>query len=190
MELLANKTWAVNRIQNLPSVRAALSVTPHFLKISFSVEEPLACFRSEVTRHGDRSYEDSCVELFLSFPDFSPVYTNFEWTSRGFCLAARGESRESRVPFSEEEYGLLNIASEVYPETQYISWKLAAEIPRELLLPESPDLTRERITGNLYKCADKAASPHYLSYFPVNTERPDFHRPEFFGVLHAPEISR
>ncbi|MDR1759370.1 MAG: hypothetical protein LBR60_02450 [Fibrobacter sp.] len=186
MELCANRTWAVNRIQILPEVRAEFSVSPHFLSVSFWVKEPLACFRSEVTRHGDRSYEDSCVELFLSFPEFSSVYTNFEWTSRGFCLAARGESREARVPFSEEEYGLLKISSEIHPGAESVSWNLSAEIPRELLLSESPDLTRERITGNLYKCADKAASPHYLSYFPVDTARPDFHRPEFFRVLYEP----
>jgi hypothetical protein len=36
------------------------------------------------------------------------------------------------------------------------------------------------LRGNLYKCADKSKTPHYLSAFPVETEKPDFHRPEFF----------
>jgi hypothetical protein len=36
------------------------------------------------------------------------------------------------------------------------------------------------LRGNLYKCADKSKTPHYLSAFPIETEKPDFHRPEFF----------
>ena len=31
--------------------------------------------------------------------------------------------------------------------------------------------------------ADKAKTPHYLSAFPIETEKPDFHRPEFFNFL-------
>ncbi|MBO7233161.1 MAG: hypothetical protein J6V16_08435, partial [Bacteroidales bacterium] len=27
--------------------------------------------------------------------------------------------------------------------------------------------------------------PHYLSWQPINTEKPDFHRPEFFGTLYC-----
>ena len=30
---------------------------------------------------------------------------------------------------------------------------------------------------------DKTAHPHYLSWSPIGTEKPDFHRPEFFGEL-------
>ena len=33
--------------------------------------------------------------------------------------------------------------------------------------------------GNLYKCGGE--NQHYVSYYPVQTEKPDFHRPEFFG---------
>ena len=36
------------------------------------------------------------------------------------------------------------------------------------------------LRGNLYKCADKAKTPHYLSAFEIETEKPDFHRPEYF----------
>ncbi|MBR3471266.1 MAG: hypothetical protein IKH22_01600, partial [Prevotella sp.] len=32
----------------------------------------------------------------------------------------------------------------------------------------------------VYKCGDCLSVPHYLSLFPITTERPDFHRPEFF----------
>ena len=41
-----------------------------------------------------------------------------------------------------------------------------------------------RIRANFYKCGDKTAHPHFLSWSPVSTEKPDFHRPEFFGELY------
>jgi hypothetical protein len=41
----------------------------------------------------------------------------------------------------------------------------------------------EKIMGNFYKCADDTAFKHYLSWNPILTPNPDFHRPEFFGEL-------
>ena len=41
----------------------------------------------------------------------------------------------------------------------------------------------ESIRANFYKCGDKTAHPHYLSWSPIDTPKPDFHRPEFFGEL-------
>ncbi|MDE6137165.1 MAG: hypothetical protein K2F97_06800, partial [Muribaculaceae bacterium] len=37
--------------------------------------------------------------------------------------------------------------------------------------------------GNFYKCASATSQPHYLSWNPIDTPEPDFHRPEFFGKL-------
>ncbi|MDE6449753.1 MAG: hypothetical protein K2L41_06690, partial [Muribaculaceae bacterium] len=37
--------------------------------------------------------------------------------------------------------------------------------------------------SQLYSCASAIESPYYLSWSPIDTPRPDFHRPEFFGYL-------
>ena len=37
--------------------------------------------------------------------------------------------------------------------------------------------------GNFYKCGDETEIEHYGMWSPVGTEKPDFHRPEFFGEL-------
>jgi hypothetical protein len=55
---------------------------------------------------------------------------------------------------------------------------MTVQIPAPVLGVQSFDGVQLR--GNLYKCADKAKTPHYLSAFEVGTEKPDFHRPEFF----------
>ncbi len=33
---------------------------------------------------------------------------------------------------------------------------------------------------NLYKCGDNLSHPHFLSWRPIQTDKPDFHRPEYF----------
>ncbi|MBQ8016189.1 MAG: hypothetical protein IJ264_08415 [Clostridia bacterium] len=40
-----------------------------------------------------------------------------------------------------------------------------------------------RMKGNFYKCGDGTDFPHYGAHFPVKTENPDFHRPEYFGNI-------
>ena len=37
--------------------------------------------------------------------------------------------------------------------------------------------------GNFYKCGDRLPVPHYLSWAPIGTPKPDFHRPEYFDRL-------
>ncbi len=39
------------------------------------------------------------------------------------------------------------------------------------------------MAGNLNKCASATSAPHYLSWNPIDTPTPDFHRPEFFGKI-------
>ena len=62
-------------------------------------------------------------------------------------------------------------------------WELVLSIPLELV---------EKLWGvkansgtwfraNFYSCGDETPLPHYASWNPVETESPDFHRPEFFG---------
>jgi tRNA-dihydrouridine synthase A len=43
--------------------------------------------------------------------------------------------------------------------------------------------------GNLYKCGDKTPQPHYLSAFPIQSEKPDYHRPECFRPLFQSTLS-
>ena len=40
-----------------------------------------------------------------------------------------------------------------------------------------------RFLGNFYKCGDETPAEHYLSWHPITSAGPDFHRPECFGTL-------
>lgn len=179
MILKPNLSWTKNQGIALPTVLARFSASGDTFLVEFTVEEPTDCFRAEVTEDNGRCWEDSCVEVFLQDPAGSGEYFNFETTSRGFMLAARGMDREHRQPLPATAIAKVRrtkLTASVVGDL--VCWGMAIEIPAEIF--GIPSFDGIRLRGNLYKCADKAKTPHYLSAFPIETERPDFHRPEFF----------
>lgn len=182
MLLKPNMNWPANQNIKLPAVMANASVNGEFFQVDFTVEEPMDCFRSEIQEDLGHSWEDSCVEIFLQNPANESEYFNFETTSRGFLLAARGTGRENRTLLNESEIAKVIRTKQVASIIgDFICWGMSVRIPASLFgLSSFEGVT---LKGNLYKCADKAKAPHYLSAFPVDTEKPDFHRPEFFQTL-------
>ena len=61
-------------------------------------------------------------------------------------------------------------------------WSVGMCVPFDLIGAD-PDNLPSSIRANFYKCADKSAHPHFLSWSPIDVPSPDFHRPEFFGEL-------
>jgi len=162
------------------SVEASVDICDGFVNVSFAVREALSCFCQNKEQDGEAVWQDSCVEVFLKIPDGE--YANFEFNSKGVCYAARGKDRQNRTELSKDEYmQIKRKPGGVSTEGDFCNWTLSVQIPGALLGIEDCDL--QNIEGNLYKCADHAAQPHYLSAFPVNTPKPDFHRPEFFCRL-------
>ena len=182
MLLKPNLSWKANQGITLPAVQAQVANVNGALQVEFLVEEPVDCFRAEVREDNGSSWEDSCVEIFLRNPKNPAEYFNFEITSRGFILAARGSSRQDRQKLPPELLAKITRVKQLASVAgNLICWGMTIVIPPEIFgLDSFQGVTLE---GNLYKCADKAKTPHYLSAFPINTEKPDFHRPEFFQVL-------
>ncbi|WP_295683712.1 carbohydrate-binding family 9-like protein [uncultured Fibrobacter sp.] len=163
----------------LPTVLANVSIDSARISVEFIVEEPINCFRAEVTENNGHCWEDSCVEIFVQDPAGSGEYFNFETTSRGFMLAAHGPDREHRQTLPLDTIDKIRRTKQTASVVgDLVCWAMSIEIPAEIFGLARFDGIHLR--GNLYKCADKAKTPHYLSAFPIQTERPDFHRPEFF----------
>ena len=179
MLLKPNMNWIQNQGIALPTVLAEAERTADYLTIHFSVEEPSECFRAEVKEDNGTSWEDSCVEIFLQNPANPAEYFNFETTCRGYLLAARGPDRNNRTKLSPSEIdSVLRTKQLASVAGNLVCWGMSVQIPASVLGIKSFEGVTLR--GNLYKCADKAKTPHYLSAFEINTEKPDFHRPEFF----------
>jgi hypothetical protein len=181
MLLKPNMKWIANQGLIHPMVTTEFSRTESAITVKFTVEEPVDCYRAAVQEDNGRSWEDSCVEIFLQNPANPAEYFNFETTSRGFVLAARGTGRNDRQTLPLDVIAKIKRTGAT-PSIQddSVFWSMEIEIPSEVFGIKKFD---EPVRGNLYKCADKANTPHYLSAFPIETEKPDFHRPEFFDVL-------
>lgn len=139
--------------------------------------------RVENTADNGRQWEDSCCELFLQLPG-DDAYFNFEINAAGMILAARGTGRGDRVQLPAEEVARIVRVASVEGAQDHEGgiwdWRVLVMIPFDLLGLDS-DALPEKLRGNIYKCGDRTAHPHYLSWAPIGTPSPDFHRPEYFG---------
>lgn len=131
--------------------------------------------------------EDSCVEFFCKLPD-SDSYMNFEFNCIGTCNAAKRKSKsEGVVRYTLDELAQIkrypSIGRRAFNEMEgMFEWELTVKIPF-ILIGIDPNNLPEKLMGNFYKCADGTDSPHYVSWSPIKTEKPNFHCPEFFGEL-------
>ena len=143
--------------------------------------------RVQNTEDNGRQWEDSCVEVFIQDPQ-EKTYYNFEINALGKVLACRGEDRHNRVARPAEEMEkILRFGHGVIPGPTgdlegLQSWRVGVVIPFKLIGVDPENLPHS-LRANFYKCGDKTAHPHYLSWSPIDTLKPDFHRPEFFGEL-------
>lgn len=128
-------------------------------------------------------WEDSCCELFVEDPDGS-CYYNFEVNPLGKVLAAAGPDRSQREKRPAEEMEeILRTARYEGPQDYsggIWDWRVTLLIPFHLIGVD-PDHLPEKLRGNLYKCGDLTAHPHFLSWSPIGTPQPDFHCPGYFG---------
>ena len=135
---------------------------------------------------GSPVYMDSCVEFFVKRPD-DETYINFEFNCIGTCDASIRRSREEKVDLTPPQLDTIlrypSLPREPFKEKSgYQGWSLLVVIPFRLLGIKQRQFP-QKLLGNFYKCADATESPHYLSWSPIQTEQPDFHRPEYFGEL-------
>lgn len=138
-------------------------------------------------KNNDDVYQDSCVEFFVA-PEGRRPYYNFEFNCIGTTHVGLRNDRHSAKLLTDEQIDsirrLPSSGTRPFEELEGIfSWNLTVAIPLELIgvkyTPEQP----VKLFGNFYKCADMTTVPHFLSWSPIDTPKPDFHRPEFFGEI-------
>lgn len=129
-------------------------------------------------------WEDSCVEFFMQREGES-IYRNFECNILGVLLSRRHESREKgekQDVTSIFRHGTICHRYEV--GRQVSDWTMYLEIPKNALgFDLSESLSGQKIKANFYKCGDETPEPHFLSWNPIDLSKPNFHVPQFFGLL-------
>lgn len=169
-----------------PEVRFRMFHTGGRLLLRFDVRERYTAAR--VTEDNGRVWTDSCVEFFLSLDDKG--YYNFETTAIGRLLLGYRRSREEGVVHATPEVlrsvrRTTTLPPEPFAEREGDNrWSLTLAIPPEALFRHAlASWEGVEARANLYKCGDELSHPHFLSWRPIRTERPDFHRPEFFEPI-------
>ena len=130
-------------------------------------------------------WEDSCVEFFMQRKG-EKTYRNFEFNAHGVLLASKRESRDAAEQLSQELMSsierFITIRHRYNGDVQVSDWTLYTEIPKEAIgFSVSEELSQQSIGANFYKCGDETKEPHFISWNPIDTPKPIFHVPQFFG---------
>ncbi len=114
-------------------------------------------------------------------PDGGDRYFNFECNPNGCLHIGFGYNRSTRVVLFRRDAEEL---FEIQTERTSDGWEVFYRIPLIFLRIFYPNLTFSgTIRANLYKCGDDTLQAHYLSWNPVTSDAPDFHRPEDLGIM-------
>ena len=177
-----------NKFPYKPQVDFRIAHDDSLLFIKFYVKEnhPLAK-RSEPN---SATHRDSCVEFFID-PMRDGNYYNFEFNCIGTTHLAYGPARSTRnfIPkekIIDEIKTWSTMGDQPFEEKSgKFEWEMVIVIPATIFTyNEGFNFSNLIANANFYKCGDDTTKPHYLSWNPVKTKNPDFHRPEFFGTLN------
>lgn len=158
-----------------------IAYTDNSIVLLYTVHEKE--IRAENKTVNSQVYEDSCVEFFIAMA--ADGYYNFEFNCIGATLGAYGKSKEQREFLPEKLVLAITTHSQVAQmANEMYHWQLLVQIPFAVLQHHQhgkwPGL---HCRGNFYKCGDKLAAPHFLSWTPINAPQPNFHLPQHFGYL-------
>jgi hypothetical protein len=179
------------RPDHFPCVQAWLAYDDQALYAIFQVQDRYV--RALAAHYQDQVSEDSCVEFFFTpGQDISQGYFNLEVNCGGTALFYHQKGRKiDDRPISKTDFAQVQMAHTlpkiVEPEIEEpVTWAVEYRLPFSILSNYAQvhrPAPGVKWRANLYKCADHSSHPHWLSWSPVDTPQPDFHRPEFFGTL-------
>jgi hypothetical protein len=183
------------RPEHFPTTRAKVAYDDDAIYVIFRVDDRYV--KAVADKHQGPVYLDSCVEFFFTpGTDIQEGYFNLEMNCGGTMLFHHQmKPRTDQTPISDEHIRQVEVAHTlpkiVDPEiTTDTTWIVEYRIPFSVLAnyhsfpkPEAGSLWR----ANFYKCADQTSHPHWLTWAPVDFPTPNFHLPQYFGILEFQE---
>ena len=171
----------------LPMVEFRIARHENNLWIKFYVSEENIL--AQFTKPNSSTHKDSCVEFFVE-PVQNGNYYNFEFNCIGTTHLAYGPDRHDRKfvdpKIIQEKIQIKSsLGDQPFEERGGgHNWEMTIIIPADVFVfSDTIELSDLTAKANFYKCGDDTSKKHYVSWNPVGTERPDFHRAEFFGTL-------
>ena len=183
--------------EHFPNVHVKLAYDEQAIYIIYRVKDQFVL--AETSEYQGSVYKDSCVEFFFTpGEDVSAGYFNLEMNCGGTALFHfQKQPWTNVVPVSRADFDQIEVAHSmpkiVSPEIQdTLTWTLEYRIPFSFLhkytnaMIPAPGV---KWRANFYKCADNSSHPHWLTWSPVQYNRPNFHLPEYFGELEFSRLS-
>ena len=181
---IENVNWP-NVAPYKPEVRFRIAHNGANILLQYVVKE--AHIRAAASADNGNVWEDSCVEFFISLP--SGCYYNVECNCAGTMLCGSGLNRNERTRAGQELLDGVDrystISEKVFESKDApAEWSVSLVIPAKTFYnDEITDFSGLQTSGNFYKCGDLLPEPHFISYYPIPVENPNFHLPEYFGPL-------
>jgi hypothetical protein len=174
-----------------PVAKAKMMYDDDNLYLIFRVQDRFVrCITNE---HNGPVWEDSCVEFFFS-PDSSLplLYFNLEINCGGtplmrYNLIPRKKFKTLEIEDIKTIEIFHSLPEIIDPEiAEPVTWTIEYRIPISLL--EKYTMITHPKPGiswraNFYKVAENTSNPHYMTWSVVDNPVPDFHLPQFFGLL-------
>ena len=169
-----------------PQVSFRIAYTNDAILVHYKVVEDSV--RAKYGEDNGSVWTDSCVEFF-SIPARDGVYYNLECNCIATILLAAGSERSNRemapLEITDQVKRWASLGRETFEEKiGECTWEVALQIPYKVFFKHTiTKLDGMVVRANFYKCGDELQKPHFLSWNPIKIEKPDFHRPDFFGLL-------
>ncbi len=127
--------------------------------------------------------EDSCMEFFVRPEADDLRYFNFEFNPNGCAFIGFGPNGRELVRLVPQAEDTL-----LQKQVRYTAdgWELFFTVPVSLIRVFFPGYTLtpgKVLRANCYKCGDHTVQPHYIAWNPIDSETPNFHRPQDFGRM-------
>ena len=171
----------------LPTVDFAVAHNGANLLIHYRVTEKRTL--GTMVKDLDPVYKDSCCEFFC-MNEGDSLYYNIESNCLGSILMECGKGRDNRTTSTTEnlqhidrwaslgrkDIGLINM------ETH---WELAVVVPVAAFWRHNfGTLSGKTFLVNVYNCVGSGDDRQYVTWNPIDTPSPDFHRPEYFRRIY------
>lgn len=137
--------------------------------------------RAENTADQSPVSDDSCVEAFIQ-----PVEDGEYWNLEVNCTGAINASHRIEKPHATkltpaELAQIWRFAGNYRTSQERTSWRQLIAVPLSLMETSySPGMT---MRANFYACAAKAEKPYFLCWNNIESEKPNYHQPKFFGRI-------
>ena len=171
----------------LPQVDFAIAHNGRSLLIHYRVTEKRTIGTME--NDLDALYKNSCCEFFC-MEKGDDLYYNIESNCLGYILMECGTERADRETSTLENLAEIDRWASLGRKSVGIidsetHWELALVVPADVFWRHNfSTLSGRTFLANIYNCVGGGDDRQYVTWYPVDTSSPDFHRPEFFHPIY------